>query len=372
MIQTANLKLEKYELNDAANLVDGYNRSMDILDGFGKETKEHFPIQSFDIENGAITNDKIANGAITSNKIATAAITTDKIDANAVTADKIPDGAITADKISPDALVSSIPEDGIKSDMIAEGAITSEKIADDSITSEKIVNGSITSEKIVDGSITLSKIDSSIIDDIPTKDSGNLVKSGGIYNEIISIKNVLAGNVEELGYFQNPESNINQGYYEGGLYGVRPWFNKCMIKCCVQVDFSSAGNWVLESNRLITPLFTHCELDPSITDWDNLNLGIRRSVGWVSKPYISNLLINTGGGTQACVTSEDRLPLSLYFRKNAQGTKEAPYFDIMLMAPLTDFNKTFDTLKATFSGIEKQYVLIDMPVFDINKFAYVG
>lgn len=83
MIQTDNLKLEKYELNDAANLADGYNKSMDILDDAYKANEDRFPISSKDIEDGGINTVDIANGAITENKLATAAVTADKLSEDA-------------------------------------------------------------------------------------------------------------------------------------------------------------------------------------------------------------------------------------------------------------------------------------------------
>lgn len=91
MIQTHNLQLEKYELDDAANLADGYNNSMDKLDEFAGEQANRFPIKSEDIGDGEVNTVDIANGAVTDNKLATAAVTTDKIANGAVTSEKLSD-----------------------------------------------------------------------------------------------------------------------------------------------------------------------------------------------------------------------------------------------------------------------------------------
>lgn len=91
MIQTPNLQLEKYELDDAANLADGYNNSMDKLDAFAGAQANRFPIKSEDIGDGEVNTVDIANGAVTDNKLATAAVTTEKIANGAVTTEKLAD-----------------------------------------------------------------------------------------------------------------------------------------------------------------------------------------------------------------------------------------------------------------------------------------
>lgn len=74
MKQTPNFALELYELDDMANLDDGYNSSMRKIDTAMQTIKDEeaakFPVNTADI----------ANGAVTTAKIATAAVTTDKID----------------------------------------------------------------------------------------------------------------------------------------------------------------------------------------------------------------------------------------------------------------------------------------------------
>ena len=79
MIQTPNLQLEKYELDDAANLSDGYNNSMDKIDAYAGTINAKFPITGADIADGSINTVDIANGAITEVKLAADAVTQDKI-----------------------------------------------------------------------------------------------------------------------------------------------------------------------------------------------------------------------------------------------------------------------------------------------------
>lgn len=155
MIQTENLKLEKYELDDAANLADGYNNSMDKIDNFAGTINAHFPITSADIEDGTITAVDIANGSITENKLATAAVTNSKL------------------------AVDSVDVENLKADSVTNAAI-----ANGAITTEKIDAAAVTSEKIANQAIGISQINNNAIDSIPTENSNNLVSSGGIHSAI--------------------------------------------------------------------------------------------------------------------------------------------------------------------------------------------
>lgn len=106
MIETTNYKLQKYELDDAANLTDGYNNSMDIIDKELENVNAHFPITSSDIEDGTINTVDIANGAITDIKLAADAVTSDKLAPNSVNTDNIVNGAVTSDKLAPNSISS--------------------------------------------------------------------------------------------------------------------------------------------------------------------------------------------------------------------------------------------------------------------------
>lgn len=105
MQETSNFGLELYELDDMADLTDGYNKSMRTIDSAMQQIKEDaanmFPINTDDISNGAITEDKIATASITNTKLATGAVSLDKIAEGAI--DNIPtqgsDNLITSDAV---------------------------------------------------------------------------------------------------------------------------------------------------------------------------------------------------------------------------------------------------------------------------------
>lgn len=98
MLETDNLKLPIYEMDDPANLADGYNNAMQKLDTAYQTNESRFPVNSSNIEDGGVNTVDLANGAVTTNKLATAAVETDKIADGAVTADKLAEGVIPTPK----------------------------------------------------------------------------------------------------------------------------------------------------------------------------------------------------------------------------------------------------------------------------------
>lgn len=83
MENTPNLNLPLYDLDDMANLDDGYNNAMRIIDNEIKEVNDKFPITSDNIGANSINTVNIANGAVTTDKIASAAVTLPKIASDA-------------------------------------------------------------------------------------------------------------------------------------------------------------------------------------------------------------------------------------------------------------------------------------------------
>lgn len=79
MKQTDNLELPLYEMDDMANLNDGYNAAMLKIDSAYQQIETRFPISSDNIEDGGINTVDLANGSVTTNKLASAAVTGEKI-----------------------------------------------------------------------------------------------------------------------------------------------------------------------------------------------------------------------------------------------------------------------------------------------------
>lgn len=149
MQETPNLKLPIYELDDMANLSDGYNEAMNKIDESYKQNENRFPITSSNIEDGTITAVDIANGAITTNKIATAAVTADKLAADAINPNSIPDNAINTNNIADGAITNAkIADDAVSTAKLTDNSVTSSKLAQDAVTTANIADGAITAEKL--------------------------------------------------------------------------------------------------------------------------------------------------------------------------------------------------------------------------------
>jgi len=133
------------------------------------------------IADGAITNNKIFNSSVTTEKIAGGAVTSDELSNNAVTTPKIIDGAVTTPKIAGGAVTTEKLAGGaVTTEKIADYAVETSKIGDRAVTSEKIDTGAVTTSKIEDRGVTFDKLDPSMIDDVATPDSVNLINSGAV------------------------------------------------------------------------------------------------------------------------------------------------------------------------------------------------
>jgi len=133
-----------------AKLADGSVTTAKILDG---------TINATDLTDGSIISVKISDGAVTTAKITDAAVTTNKLSSGSVTSIKILDGTITAVDLADGAIVTAKIADGaVTTTKIADGSVTTAKILDGTITAADLATGSVTTIKIADGAITTAKI----------------------------------------------------------------------------------------------------------------------------------------------------------------------------------------------------------------------
>lgn len=93
-------------------------------------------VDTANIANHSVTEDKIAGGAVTAYQLADAAVQTAKIADKAITTIKIADVAVTTAKL-------------------ADGAVTAAKLADGAVTAAKIAAGAIDNGKLQHSSMTL-------------------------------------------------------------------------------------------------------------------------------------------------------------------------------------------------------------------------
>lgn len=109
------------------------------------------------INPGAVTSEQIKDGNVTSDDLAANAVTSVKISAGAVTSDKIATGAVTNDKLSTTLLTRPLVP-AITTDEIAEGAVTASKMASSIIDTAQLVDGAVTTDKIDPAAVTSSKL----------------------------------------------------------------------------------------------------------------------------------------------------------------------------------------------------------------------
>ena len=124
---------------------------------------------------GAVTVNKIGTGAVATAKIADGAVTTGKLNSGAVTNVKLADGAVTTDKIA-DANVTNgkLASNAVTTAKINDGAVTTDKIANSSVTTAKIKGGAVRSVELADGAVTPSKI-AFHVQDIESKNVANIL-----------------------------------------------------------------------------------------------------------------------------------------------------------------------------------------------------
>lgn len=160
MIQTPTIKLSKYELTDAANLADGYNNSMDILDEVCAEMMARFPIQTDDIADRAVTSSKLNNGSVTTDKIVDANVTNSKLASDSVTTDKIMSSAITNEKLAQNSVgTANIMNGSVDNNKLYDKSVTTNKLADECVTTNNLADGCVTAAKLADGSFTQIRTD---------------------------------------------------------------------------------------------------------------------------------------------------------------------------------------------------------------------
>lgn len=219
MIDTPNLKLPKYELDDMANLTDGYNAAMDILDGAVNSVEDKFPVTGANIADYTITAQNLANGSVDTNKLATASVTADKIadgaftgdkfEAGTITTDLLADGAVTAEKLSENSVgADNIVNGSIGTDELANGSVTGDKLSNNSVNTDNIVGSSIGSNELADNSvtnakiaaqsITLEKLNDSVYSNGIFAGSNKIPTSDDVYSVIASISDLTVNSLSYL------------------------------------------------------------------------------------------------------------------------------------------------------------------------------
>ena len=165
-------------------------------------------IQTADIGNVQITNQKIAGATLDNRVMANDAIDTDNIQDDAVTQAKIADNAVGADQIATGAVGGTeIAPDSVGTSELANNAVTNIKMADDSVGSAEIQANSVGSSEIAANAVGQSEIaanavgsseiqtnavtateiaNNTIVDgNLSTATRGRLLPAGGADNQVL-------------------------------------------------------------------------------------------------------------------------------------------------------------------------------------------
>ena len=148
-------------------------------------------IQTGDIGNVQITNQKIAGATLDNRVMANDAIDTDNIQDDAVTQAKIADNAVGADQIATGAVGGTeIAPDSVGTSELANNAVTNIKMADDSVGSAEIQANAVGSSEIANNAVGQSEIAANAVgsSEIQT----NAVRANEIANNTIVDGNLSA------------------------------------------------------------------------------------------------------------------------------------------------------------------------------------
>ena len=151
------------------------------------------------IPSQAITNAKIAIDAIQGAVIAAGAIVEAKLGVDAVTSAKIADNAVLTAAIAADAVTTvNIANGAITTALIAENAVTSAVIAAGAITSTELGVDAVTSAKIADNAVTAAQIGADAVTTAKIADdavTNALIATDAVNGDSIAANSVTASSI---------------------------------------------------------------------------------------------------------------------------------------------------------------------------------
>ncbi len=160
-------------------------------------------IVSENIPSGAVTTEKLADSSVTTAKINNGAVTTDKLADGGVTTGKLADGSVTTGKLADASVTTAkIKDSAITSGKINDGAVNYDKLA---TALKNLINGKASSEdlttlqnaltthtsntsnphNVTKSQVNLGNVENKTMDNTPTQNSDNYVKSGGVYTSLL-------------------------------------------------------------------------------------------------------------------------------------------------------------------------------------------
>ena len=186
-------KIQTYDIEDKA--VTREKIALDAIDGTrladDSVNSEHYVADSIDTEHyapGSVDTDALANSAVTTSKIANDNVTMEKLGSGALPTDitvntnNIVNGTIQTVDIGADQITNALIADSqIDSEHYVDGSIDHVHLSNDCIDSDNIQDNAINSEHYIDGSIDRIHLEDDIIDSSKLADDavGNEHIQGG-------------------------------------------------------------------------------------------------------------------------------------------------------------------------------------------------
>ena len=233
-------------------------------------------IVSENIPSGAVTTEKLNDGSVTTGKLNNGAVTTEKLNDGSVTTGKLADGSVTTDKLN---------DGGVTTGKLADASVTTAKLKDSAVTSGKINDGAVNYDKlatalknlingkasasdltevqnalashtgntsnphnVTKSQVGLGDVVNKPMDNTPTQNSDNYVKSGGVYDALLGKQPTLI----DSGTNQNIKTINNTSLLGSGninISGGNLYLHKCHL---TKINYNYYFDIVLPSSTPIT------------------------------------------------------------------------------------------------------------------------
>jgi hypothetical protein len=212
-------KIQTYDIEDKAvtrdkialDAIDGTRLADDAVDS------EHIAADSIDSEHyapGSVDATAIASNAVTTVKILNDNVTMEKLGSGAlptditVSTDNIVNGTITTADIGADQITNAlIADDQIDSEHYVDGSVDRQHLSADIIDSTRLADESVNSEHFVDGSIDREHLAADIVDS--TKIADDAVRSEHIQADAVTDSEILTGTLDNR-YYTETELDAGQ------------------------------------------------------------------------------------------------------------------------------------------------------------------
>ena len=218
-------KIQTYDIEDKA--VTREKIALDAIDGTrladDSVNSEHYVADSIDTEHyapGSVDTDALANSAVTTSKIANDNVTMEKLGSGALPTDitvntnNIVNGTIQTVDIGADQITNALIADAqIDSEHYVDGSIDNEHIANDAVNGNKIADESINSEHFVDGSIDRVHLAPDIVDG--TKIADDAIGTEHIQGGAVTNAEIATGTLDGRYY---TEAELDAGQLDNRYY----------------------------------------------------------------------------------------------------------------------------------------------------------